>query len=131
MDAFSDFIDRGFGLLRQTVANFPLLGSAATPLLFSRFELSPAETCQSLSSEADLSSLNATILESNYFHNVSQLVVKGAFQPIADIGPSVCRVHFVVNTSSISSVKAEAWLPTNWNQRFLAIGNGGLGGCES
>lgn len=130
MGVLADFIDKGFTLLRQTAVSFPLLGSAATPFLFSHFELNPAEACQSLSSEIGLFNLNATILKSKYFHNVSQIVVKGDYQTVADIGPNVCRVQFVVNTSTTSSVEAEAWLPTNWNKRSLAVGNGGLGGCE-
>ncbi|GLB45545.1 putative tannase and feruloyl esterase [Lyophyllum shimeji] len=42
----------------------------------------------------------------------------------------VARISlFVVNTTSTSSVFAEAWLPDTWYGRFLAVGNGGLGGC--
>ncbi|TFK99541.1 tannase and feruloyl esterase [Pterulicium gracile] len=41
----------------------------------------------------------------------------------------LCRVQFSVKTSNVSEVKAEAWLPDEWHGRFLAIGNGGLGGC--
>jgi hypothetical protein len=33
------------------------------------------------------------------------------------------------NTSNSSSVQIEAWLPDSWNGRFLASGNGGIGGC--
>jgi len=41
----------------------------------------------------------------------------------------LCRVQFRVNTSETSEIKAEAWLPDEWSGRFLALGNGGLGGC--
>lgn len=44
---------------------------------------------------------------------------------------NVCRVTATIPTSHRSEVKVEAWLPdTNvWQGRFLAVGNGGLGGC--
>ncbi|KAF7366036.1 Carboxylic ester hydrolase [Mycena venus] len=41
----------------------------------------------------------------------------------------LCRVQLVINTTSTSAVHAEAWLPDTWFGRFLALGNGGLGGC--
>lgn len=34
-----------------------------------------------------------------------------------------------VTTSSSSSIILEAWLPSQWNGRFLSTGNGGLNGC--
>ncbi|KAJ7624950.1 tannase and feruloyl esterase [Roridomyces roridus] len=42
---------------------------------------------------------------------------------------SFCRVQFSTETSSTSAIRAEAWLPDEWYGRFLAVGNGGLGGC--
>ncbi|KAJ7027959.1 tannase and feruloyl esterase [Mycena alexandri] len=46
-----------------------------------------------------------------------------------DVHTAVCRVQFFTNTTDTSSVRAEAWLPDEWYGRFLATGNGGLGGC--
>ncbi|KAJ7509447.1 tannase and feruloyl esterase [Mycena galericulata] len=43
----------------------------------------------------------------------------------------LCRVQFSTETSPTSAVYAEAWLPDEWYGRFLAVGNGGLGGCIS
>lgn len=80
---------------------------------------------------------NTTILEAAYIHAHSNISVPGTcIEP--DIGAtgrvvvesSVCRVYFVVNTTEDSAVHAEAWLPDEWYGRFLATGNGGLGGCE-
>jgi feruloyl esterase len=41
----------------------------------------------------------------------------------------VCRVALYIKTSERSAVHFEAWLPGTWNGRFLATGNGGIGGC--
>lgn len=44
--------------------------------------------------------------------------------------PSLCRVAFTVRTSSNSTAQSEVWLPqpSSWNNRFLAVGNGGFAG---
>ncbi|KAH7304709.1 Tannase/feruloyl esterase [Stachybotrys elegans] len=47
----------------------------------------------------------------------------------ANITASLCRVVVNVATSDSSSVRIEAWLPDQWNNRFLATGGGGIGGC--
>ncbi|KUJ08955.1 tannase and feruloyl esterase [Mollisia scopiformis] len=41
----------------------------------------------------------------------------------------LCRVAMRVATSRRSEITLEAWLPTNWNGRFLSTGNGGISGC--
>lgn len=51
---------------------------------------------------------------------------------IANVTADVCRVVVNVPTSDTSVVRVEAWLPATedaWNGRFLATGNGGIGGC--
>jgi feruloyl esterase len=51
---------------------------------------------------------------------------------IANVTADVCRVVVNVPTSDFSVVRVEAWLPAAedaWNGRFLATGNGGIGGC--
>jgi feruloyl esterase len=42
---------------------------------------------------------------------------------------NLCRALVNVATSESSTVRIEAWLPDEWNGRFLATGNGGTGGC--
>ncbi|KXJ85325.1 Tannase/feruloyl esterase [Microdochium bolleyi] len=41
----------------------------------------------------------------------------------------MCRV--VINVTQVpgSSIRIDAWLPADWNGRFLATGGGGIGGC--
>jgi feruloyl esterase len=46
------------------------------------------------------------------------------------VSQDVCRVAAFIRTSERSGVHFEAWLPQDWNGRFLATGNGGIGGCK-
>jgi hypothetical protein len=46
------------------------------------------------------------------------------------VSQDVCRVAAFIRTSERSGVQFEAWLPQDWNGRFLATGNGGIGGCK-
>jgi feruloyl esterase len=45
------------------------------------------------------------------------------------VSQDVCRVALYIKTSDRSGVQFEAWLPKDWNGRFLSTGNGGIGGC--
>ncbi|KAF4446972.1 hypothetical protein F53441_9443 [Fusarium austroafricanum] len=47
----------------------------------------------------------------------------------ANITTDLCRVVVNISTSHSSVVRIEAWLPDNWNNRLLATGTGGIGGC--
>jgi hypothetical protein len=46
------------------------------------------------------------------------------------VNQDVCRITLYIQTSAQSGVHFESWLPREWNGRFLATGNGGIGGCE-
>src|SRR5688572_20907234 len=45
--------------------------------------------------------------------------------------PAHCRVAIVMRPSSDSHIEAEVWLPTQWNGKFQAVGNGGWAGSIS
>ncbi|KAF2732203.1 tannase and feruloyl esterase [Polyplosphaeria fusca] len=50
--------------------------------------------------------------------------------PRGPIPVDLCRVSLMVPTSSKGSrIFMEAWLPKDWNGRFLAVGNGNTNGC--
>jgi feruloyl esterase len=49
----------------------------------------------------------------------------GAAQPAL---PEHCRIVMVIKPSSDSNITSELWLPTAWNGKFMATGNGGFGG---
>ncbi|KAL5504958.1 hypothetical protein ACEPAH_7621 [Sanghuangporus vaninii] len=114
--------------LRQAASRWQFLAPALSLLAPSKFEIDPAAACSALR-ENDLSSLNTTILNATYYENATKVETFGVCEPIALISERLCRVQFVVNTSSVSAVTAEAWFPRAWSGRFLALGNGGLGGC--
>ncbi|KAK7948900.1 tannase and feruloyl esterase [Apiospora aurea] len=69
-----------------------------------------------------------------------QFVKAGARVTLSDNDPScgtdsqvvtadVCRIAMSIPTSNRSSITYEMWLPEDWSGRFLATGNGGIGGC--
>ncbi|KAL5532409.1 hypothetical protein ACEPAF_5979 [Sanghuangporus sanghuang] len=77
----------------------------------------------------DFSSLNTTILNATYYDSPTTVTTLGTCSTQATVNASLCRIQYVVNTSDISAIAGEAWLPDDWNQRFVALGNGGLNGC--
>ncbi|KAH8107495.1 tannase and feruloyl esterase [Phellopilus nigrolimitatus] len=101
-------LDKSSSFLRQATSNWQILGPALSFFAPSQFDSDPAAACASLYRDAILVGLNTTVLSASYYENATK---------------------FVVNTSDVSAVTAEAWFPTEWNGRFLGIGNGGLGGC--
>ncbi|KAJ7848597.1 tannase and feruloyl esterase [Mycena olivaceomarginata] len=84
--------------------------------------------CLSLKSSLTLE--NTTILDASYVGARSTVQPHGnCGVPKASVNAPLCRVQFSTNTTSSSSIRAEAWLPDEWYGRFLAVGNAGLGGC--
>src|SRR2546426_1653003 len=93
-----------------------------------------AATCESLKT---LSLENTTI-------TLAQTVAAGQFSlPATGRGaaqqnaafkqlPAFCRIAATLKPSSDSDIKVEAWLPmSNWNGKYQAVGNGGVGGGVS
>ncbi|KAJ6530000.1 tannase and feruloyl esterase [Mycena vulgaris] len=73
---------------------------------------------------------NTTILNVAYIAGPTNVTTPGTCQSTAPVTAApLCRIQFVINTTSSSAVHAEAWLPDTWFGRFLGLGNGGLGGC--
>ncbi|KAF8189512.1 Tannase/feruloyl esterase [Mycena galopus ATCC 62051] len=74
---------------------------------------------------------NTTILNTTYINAPANITTPGICQSTALVAASapLCRVQFIINTTSTSSVYAEAWLPDTWYGRIISLGNGGLGGC--
>lgn len=95
-----------------------------------------AAACQSLATSLNslpgVSVLNTTHLTNGTSIDLSGLVPSCANAPsynLAKATTNLCRAVFNVTTSPTSTARLEAWLPDEWNGRFLATGNGGTGGC--
>jgi feruloyl esterase len=95
---------------------FPTLLGALLTVLGATGSASGA-TCESL---ATLAFPDATV-------TAAQLVPAGS-GPAKDL-PEYCRVAATLRPSSDSDIKVEVWLPaTGWNNKYLAVGNGGWNG---
>ncbi|KAJ7343064.1 tannase and feruloyl esterase [Mycena albidolilacea] len=107
--------------------------SVATVLLSSCALTAASSTqwkTQCLSLQKSLYLENTTILNTTYIAAPTNITTPGICRSTAPVTSApLCRVEFVINTTSTSSVHGEAWLPDTWYGRFLGLGNGGLGGC--
>jgi len=90
--------------------------------------------------EQTCSHLSDTLTVENATIETIDLVSAGTNLTFPNVDPScrtasqvvpvdICRVQMTLATSDRSSTFMEAWLPRNWTGRFLATGNGGIGGC--
>ncbi|KAF2640760.1 tannase and feruloyl esterase [Massarina eburnea CBS 473.64] len=92
-------------------------------------------TCQqvitSFNSIPSVSVLNATYLTNGTYIALPDLVPSCVSNgsKSANATNDLCRIVLNITTSASSTNRIEAWLPDDWNGRFLATGNGGIGGC--
>ena len=103
---------------------------SSIPLLVSLAASAAAYECSSSAIQAFLPS-NATVTFTRTVSANSTFVV-----PVGDIAyptsPSqlqaLCAVQIKVVSSNISAFSFGLFLPQEWNERFLAVGNGGFAG---
>ncbi|KIJ56014.1 hypothetical protein M422DRAFT_219295 [Sphaerobolus stellatus SS14] len=86
-----------------------------------------SDRCLSLKDTLHLE--NTTILTVQRIAAGTNITTPGSCQSSAPVSANACRVLAVTNTTLQSAVHWEIWLPDQWFGRFLAVGNGGLGGC--
>ncbi|KAH9838382.1 feruloyl esterase-like protein [Rhodofomes roseus] len=73
----------------------------------------------------------ANVTSTKYYPHGSTVNMSTTISSIdTDDLPDFCRIELTVTTNSTadSRCNTELWLPTTWNGRFLAIGNGGFAG---
>ncbi|KAL5521023.1 hypothetical protein ACEPAG_8945 [Sanghuangporus baumii] len=112
----------------QTFLRLSTFIGLALGLLATGAQAANSTACAALAT-TDFSSLNTTVLNATYYDSPATVSTLGTCETQATVNVSLCRIQYVVNTSDISAITGEAWLPDDWNQRFVALGNGGLGGC--
>ncbi|KAJ7498226.1 tannase and feruloyl esterase [Mycena galericulata] len=103
--------------------------TSGLPLLSSWSHGENQAKCLALKTSLNLE--NTTILDVAYVSRSKSLKPHAGegCETKAQASVPLCRVQFSTETSPTSAVYAEAWLPDEWYGRFLALGNGGLGGC--
>ncbi|KAJ7654853.1 tannase and feruloyl esterase [Mycena rosella] len=106
-----------------------LLPLIATAVLFPLCVLATDPPARCLALQQTLHLENTTILNVTYVDGPTIVATPGVCQSTASTSVPLCRVQFVINTTSTSAVHAEAWLPDTWFGRFIGTGNGGVGGC--
>ncbi|KAH8892282.1 tannase and feruloyl esterase [Thozetella sp. PMI_491] len=76
---------------------------------------------------------NTTVRSAEYIKAGANLFAPATHSTCTEFNSTMpfnfCRVRMQTRTGPDSAVDFETWLPSNWTGRFLAVGNGGLGGC--
>jgi feruloyl esterase len=101
-------------LLRSVVA--ACLSIAAAPVL--------GATCTDLT-RLEIDTVEITATESRQGATLGQ-----RFGPDVTL-PAHCRIAAVLRPTDDSHIEMEVWLPSDWNGKFLALGNGGWAGSIS
>lgn len=104
-----------------------LLGAAPGTASPADFEKACADLAQQLHID------NATVTSAEFLAAGTNISLPGldisCGPPFTESPADVCRVAITLATSARSTTLMEAWLPLNWTGRYLATGNGGIGGC--
>lgn len=105
-------------------------------------QVSANDSCTSLA--ASMTSTNVTILSATLVTAGTNMTpvagqeVDICYYALGAAAINMCRLIANISTTERSFVSTEVWLPTGndtdgeniaWNGRFVATGNGGLGGC--
>lgn len=90
-----------------------------------------SDSCQSFAPETLVA--NATRTELSYVSNGTNLTFpdndSSCSRASQVVKANLCRIALHVNTSSVSSVVLETWIPEDWNGRLVTVGGGGIDGC--
>ena len=107
-----------------------MTAAASFPLLLAIFAAHPAQKCEALE-RMHLDGVEIAAAEP---------VARGAFKPprttrttpeffsAYDQLQPFCRVRAISRPTPDSEIRIEVWLPSEWNGRYLGVGNGGYGG---
>jgi feruloyl esterase len=106
-----------------------LVSAVAILLTLGRLHAEPAsDQCERL---AATSLKNATIKLAKVVESGQLTDIPAISNTIASSLPAFCRVAATLRPSKDSDIQIEVWLPSKWNDRFVAVGNGGLAGSIS
>ena len=79
---------------------------------------------------ADLYQLGSDDVQITAAESRANATLEQRFGPDLTLAPH-CRVAATLTPRPTSQIDMEVWLPTNWNGKFLALGNGGWAGSIS
>jgi feruloyl esterase len=116
------------GLNMHTRTYSLILGLTATALLALPATATAQAVCQALDGHAlSNGSITAvTAVDAGQFRTPSG--GRGGDQPLESV-PAFCRVEALLAPVSGSEIRIEVWLPqSGWNNRLVALGNGGFAG---
>lgn len=114
-------------LTRSGVARALLLSTAVGGVSASNFQ----DNCNSFAKQLKLA--NTTVWFTEYVPANTNLTFPDndptCTRPSQVVSADMCRIAMYVATSNRSGISMEAWLPRDYNDRFLSTGNGGVSGC--
>ncbi|KAI5359472.1 putative tannase/feruloyl esterase, alpha/Beta hydrolase [Septoria linicola] len=101
-----------------------LLAAATLPFVSSHI-IAPRTNCSELIT-ANLKPYNASILSSVYFNNNTRNATGGTSGTLNNI--AFCELKASISYGTNNTLNFETWLPDSYEDRFIAVGNGGMAG---